>query len=69
VIKGFGEDDRRGSNPEVILGPAHAACFTMEFSFTYDNAGLATTNIDTQTSVRLSKQGEGFLIGRIALML
>jgi osmotically inducible protein OsmC len=51
----------------VILGAAHAACFTMALSFTYDNAGLANT--DTQTSVRLSKQGEDFLIGRIALML
>jgi hypothetical protein len=27
------EDDRRGTNPEEILGAAHAACFTMAFSF------------------------------------
>ena len=33
------EDDRRGTNPEEILGAAHAACFTMAFSFACDNAG------------------------------
>lgn len=69
---GFGsrfEDDRRGSNPEELLGAAHAACFTMAFSFACDKAGFATTEVDTQASVRLAKQGEGFVIDRIALRL
>jgi len=63
------EDDRRGTNPEEILGAAHAACFTMAFSFACDKAGLATTMVDTTASVRLSKQGEGFVIDRIALTM
>jgi osmotically inducible protein OsmC len=63
------EDDRRGTNPEEILGAAHAACFTMAFSFACDRAGLATTDIDTKASVRLSKQGEDFSIDRIALTM
>jgi osmotically inducible protein OsmC len=63
------EDDRRGTNPEEILGAAHAACFTMAFSFACDKAGLATTDVDTKASVRLSKQGEGFVIDRIALTM
>lgn len=63
------EDDRRGTNPEEILGAAHAACFTMAFSFACDKAGLATTAIDTTASVRLSKKGEGFVIDRIALTM
>ena len=63
------EHDRRGTNPEEILGAAHAACFTMAFSFACDKAGLATTDVDTQASVRLSKQGEGFVIDHIALTL
>jgi len=69
---GFGsrfEDDRRGTNPEEILGAAHAACFTMAFSFACDKAGLATRDIDTQASVRLTRQGEGFVIDRIALTM
>lgn len=63
------EDDRKGSNPEEILGAAHAACFTMAFSFACDKAGFATTSVDTQAKVRLAKQGEGFVIDRIALTL
>jgi osmotically inducible protein OsmC len=63
------EDDRRGTNPEEILGAAHAACFTMAFSFACDKAGLATASVDTRASVRLVKQGEGFVIDRIALTM
>ena len=63
------EDDRSGTNPEEILGAAHAACFTMAFSFACDKAGLATTDVDTTATVRLSKQGEGFAIDRIALTM
>lgn len=62
-------DDRRGTNPEEILGAAHAACFTMAFSFACEKAGFATTTADTQARVRLSEQGEGFVIDRIALRL
>ncbi len=63
------EDDRRGTNPEEILGAAHAACLTMAFSFACDKAGFATTGVDTQAQVRLVRQGEGFVIDRIALTL
>jgi osmotically inducible protein OsmC len=63
------EDDRRGTNPEEILGAAHAACFTMAFSFACDKAGFATGKVDTQVSVRLTKEGESFVIDRIALTL
>lgn len=69
---GFGsrfEDDRRGTNPEELLGAAHAACFTMAFSFACDKAGFATEEVDTQAAVRLTPQGEGFLIDRIVLTL
>jgi osmotically inducible protein OsmC len=63
------EDDRRGTNPEEILGAAHAACFTMAFSFACDKAGLTTSEVDTTASVRLTKQGDGFVIDRIALTM
>jgi len=69
---GFGsrfEDDRRGTNPEEILAAAHAACFTMAFSFACDKAGFATDKVDTAAKVRLAQVGDGFLIDRIALEL
>ena len=62
-------DDRRGTNPEEILAAAHAACFTMAFSFACEKAGFATRTLDTQAHVRLSAQGEVFVIDRIALHL
>jgi lipoyl-dependent peroxiredoxin len=67
---GFGsrfEDDRKGTNPEEILAAAHAACFTMAFSFAADKAGFATAKVDTRASVRLAKDGDGFTIDRIVL--
>jgi osmotically inducible protein OsmC len=63
------EDDRSGTNPEEILGAAHAACFTMAFAFACEKAGLTPTAVDTKAGVRLVKQGEGFAIDRIALTL
>jgi lipoyl-dependent peroxiredoxin len=64
----FGSD-RPGTNPEEILGAAHAACFTMAFSFACEKAGYATTTADTQAHVRLVAKGDGFMIDRIALTL
>ena len=69
---GFGsrfEDDRRGTNPEELLAAAHAACFTMAFSFACDAAGFATAAVDTQAAVRLAAKGGGFAIDRINLRL
>jgi osmotically inducible protein OsmC len=69
---GFGsrfEDDRRGTNPEELLAAAHAACFTMAFSFACDAAGFATATVDTQASVRLVAKGGGFSIEHIGLTL
>jgi osmotically inducible protein OsmC len=63
------EDDRKGTNPEEILGAAHAACFTMAFAFACEKAGIATSTIDTTAAVRLAKDGEGFKIDRIALTM
>jgi osmotically inducible protein OsmC len=63
------EDDRKGTNPEEILGAAHAACFTMAFSFACDKAGFSTDTVDTKAAVSLVKDGEGFTITKIALTL
>ena len=53
---------------QVHHGAAHAACFTMAFSFACDKAGSSATLVDTQASVRLTPQeGDGFVIDRIAL--
>lgn len=63
------EDDRKGTNPEEILGAAHAACLTMFFAVSCEKAGIAVESIDTTAAVRLAKDGDGFKIDRIALTL
>jgi len=69
---GFGSRfgaERRNTNPEELLGAAHAACFTMAFSFAAEKAGLDVTELDTTARVRLVPQGDGFVIDHIALTL
>ncbi len=62
-------DDRHNTNPEEILGAAHAACFTMAFSFACARAGFSTAIIDTKARVHLAQRGEVFVIDRIALSM
>lgn len=63
------EGDRKGTNPEEIVGAAHAACFTMAFAFACEKAGIVPGSIDTTARVRLANEGDGFLIDRIALTM
>jgi osmotically inducible protein OsmC len=61
--------DGKGTNPEEILGAAHAACFTMFFAVSCEKAGIDVSTIDTTATVRLAKEGEGWKIDRIALVM
>ncbi len=63
------EDDRTGTNPEEILGAAHAGCLTMALAFALEGAGFTATRIDTKAAVRLAQDGPGFKIDRIQLEL
>ena len=59
----------KGSNPEELIGAAHAACFTMALSLILGEAGLTASKMDTTAAVTLAKEGEGFAIPRIKLTL
>ncbi|MBI5276794.1 MAG: OsmC family protein [Burkholderiales bacterium] len=63
------EDDTQPTNPEEILGAAHAACFTMAFAVGAEKAGFTVEQADTTAAVRLAKGDAGFSIDRIALTL
>ena len=60
-------EDRPGTNPEELIGAAHAACFSMALSMMLGQEGHTPQSIDTTADVSLDKQGEGFAITRIAL--
>lgn len=43
--------DGVGTNPEELIGAAHAGCFSMQLSFLLNEAGFTADNIDTAASV------------------
>jgi osmotically inducible protein OsmC len=58
-----------GTNPEELIGAAHAACFSMAFSLMLGNAGLTPERIATEAAVTLDKVGEGFEITKVHLTM
>ena len=61
--------DGPGTNPEELIGAAHAGCFTMALSGVLEKAGLKATTMETKATVTLEKQGEGFAITAVHLAL
>ena len=51
-----------GTNPEELIGAAHAGCFSMALSLMLGNESLKPEKIETQAEVTLDKVGEGFEI-------
>ena len=57
----------KGTNPEELIGAAHAACFSMALSLMIGEAGFTADSIDTTADVSLDKTDSGFAITKIAL--
>ena len=55
-------EDGPGTNPEELIGAAHAGCFSMALSLILGNAGLTAERIETAAEITLEKVGEGFEI-------
>ncbi|HUP47305.1 MAG TPA: OsmC family protein [Thermoanaerobaculia bacterium] len=60
-------EEAPGTNPEELIGAAHAACFSMALSGGLSKAGHQPKRIQTKASVHIEKVGEGFGITRIEL--
>lgn len=58
-----------GTNPEELIGAAHAGCFSMALSMMLGEAGLTPERIDTIAEVTLDKQADGFAITAVHLVL
>ena len=56
-----------GTNPEELIGAAHAGCFSMALSAQLGQAGFKPTRIHTKANVHLEKSADGFSIPRIDL--
>lgn len=60
-------EEAQGTNPEELIGAAHAGCFSMAFSGRLVSAGFTPERIQTRASVYVEKVGAGFKITRIEL--
>lgn len=60
-------EEASGTNPEELIGAAHAGCFSMALSGALSRAGHTPTRIATGAKVHIEKVGEGFKITRIEL--
>ena len=45
--------DTSGTNPEELIGAAHAACFSMAFSAGLSKVGFVPTSVETSATVHL----------------
>ncbi|MBB35429.1 MAG: OsmC family peroxiredoxin [Hirschia sp.] len=66
---GFGTrfNGQRGTNPEELIGAAHAACFSMALANMLSDEGMTPETIDTTADVTLDKDGDGFSITKVHL--
>ena len=55
------------TNPEELLGAAHAACFSMAFASNLSKEGFKVNSIKTVDHVHLEKQEAGFTITKIVI--
>jgi osmotically inducible protein OsmC len=62
-------EGKPGTNPEELIGAAHAGCFTMALSLILGEAKLTAEKMETQADVTLEKQGDGFAITSVHLTL
>ncbi|QIT53832.1 OsmC family protein [Aquisalimonas sp. 2447] len=69
VAYGFGTrfEDEKGSNPEELIGAAHAGCFSMALSGQLGAAGLTPDSIRTKAEVTLDKVDDGFAVTKVHL--
>ncbi len=62
-------EGKPGTNPEELIGAAHAGCFTMALSLMLEEAKLTATQMDTTARVTLESVEGGFSITAVHLTL
>lgn len=62
-------EGKPGTNPEELIGAAHAGCFTMALSLILGEAGFKAESMETTAEVTLDKVDDGFSITAVHLTL
>ncbi len=60
-------ENEKGTNPEELIGAAHASCFSMALSMVLGQSDLVPDEIRTSAAVTLDKEGDGFAITSVHL--
>lgn len=60
-------EDEPGTNPEELIGAAHAGCFSMAFANELSSRGLTVKDIQTKCDITLEKTDDGFTITKSTL--
>jgi lipoyl-dependent peroxiredoxin len=61
------EEVERSTNPEELIGAAHAGCFTMSLANLLTESGHPPVDLKTSAQVRLEQLETGFTITNISL--
>jgi osmotically inducible protein OsmC len=62
-------EGKPGTNPEELIGAAHAGCFTMALSLILGEAKLTAEQMDTTAEVTLEQVADGYAITAVHLTL
>jgi lipoyl-dependent peroxiredoxin len=60
-------EDEKGTNPEELIGAAHASCFSMALSMILGQSDLTADSIETKATVFLEQTDGGFEIPKVHL--
>lgn len=61
--------DGKGTNPEELIGAAHAGCFTMQLAALLGKAGHTAERLHTAATVHIEQKDGAFVIPKIELAL
>lgn len=63
------EEDKSATNPEEMVGAAHAGCYSMFLSALLSGEGFNPTSIETTATIHLGRDDKGPLITKIELVM
>jgi len=60
-------EDEPGTNPEELIGAAHASCFSMALGMMLEQEGVSGVKIETTCDISMDKEGDGFAVKKAHL--
>jgi len=60
-------EDKPGTNPEELIGAAHASCFSMALGMMLEQEGVKNVKIETTCDISMDKEGDGFAVKKAHL--